>query len=268
MNYRKTAEILNMTQPAVTQHIHGLEQVYGCKLFQYQGKTLSKTSQAVALETHARAMVYNETRFRQTVTQAEKVSLSIGATKTIGDYVVRDMVMEWLQNETISLHFVVDNTQHLFQQLHTFQLDFLMIEGYFDKTQYDYQLIRDEELVGICAQQHPFASQSVPLEHIFSQHIILREPGSGTRNVLEHFLTEENSSFAQFSRTSTISSFSLIAEAVCRNLGISFVYAAIPQHNPSLATFRIANHRISHELHYVFLKGTKARSMLPPCTPT
>ena len=33
MNYRKTAELLNMTQPAVTQHIHFLEEQYGCKLF-------------------------------------------------------------------------------------------------------------------------------------------------------------------------------------------------------------------------------------------
>ena len=46
MNYRKTAEKLNMTQPGVTQHIHFLEHYYGIKLFEYDGRTLSKTKNA------------------------------------------------------------------------------------------------------------------------------------------------------------------------------------------------------------------------------
>ena len=46
MNYRRTAEKLNMTQPGVTQHIHYLENYYGVKLFEYNGKTLTKTKNA------------------------------------------------------------------------------------------------------------------------------------------------------------------------------------------------------------------------------
>ena len=38
MNYRRTAEKLNMTQPGVTQHIHYLENYYGVKLFEYDGR--------------------------------------------------------------------------------------------------------------------------------------------------------------------------------------------------------------------------------------
>ena len=44
MNYRKTAEKLNMTHPGVTQHIQYLEKNYGVKLFNYNGRTLSKTA--------------------------------------------------------------------------------------------------------------------------------------------------------------------------------------------------------------------------------
>lgn len=262
MNYRKTAERLMMTQPAVTQHIHGLEDVYSCTLFQYQGKTLSKTSQAEALELHARSVVFNETAFRQTISTREMVSLSVGATKTIGDFVVNDMVMDWLQNPNINLQFTVDNTKHLFRKLQTFQLDFLMIEGYFDKNSYDYRLIREEKLVGICGLNHPFAGKSVPLEKIFSHHILLREVGSGTRNVLENFLEGENYTTQQFAKISTISSFALIQEAVAKNIAISFVYQAIPEKNKNLATFTIQNHRISHELNYVYLKNTKALDIL------
>ena len=50
MNYRRTAEKLNMTQPGVTQHIHYLEHYYGVKLFSYDGRTLSRTQNAQQLK--------------------------------------------------------------------------------------------------------------------------------------------------------------------------------------------------------------------------
>ena len=52
MNYRRTAEKLNMTQPGVTQHIHYLEKHYGVKLFEYDGRILSRTKNAEYLKRH------------------------------------------------------------------------------------------------------------------------------------------------------------------------------------------------------------------------
>ena len=57
MNYRKTAELLNMTQPAVTQHIHYLENFYNCRLFVYNRKTLVMTEQAQILKEYAEKAV-------------------------------------------------------------------------------------------------------------------------------------------------------------------------------------------------------------------
>lgn len=258
MNYRKTAEILNMTQPAVTQHIHNLENLYKCKLFKYEKKVLSKTTQAIKLESYARSVVYNEKLFAQTLDGMERKKISIGATKTVGDHMMDKEILRLLKNEKMQINFIVDNTQHLFEKLNTFELDFLMVEGYFDKNKYDYKLIQVEELVGICSKSHRFAGKTVSLDDIFAEHIILREEGSGTRNVLKNFLYEQNYTFEQFLRTSTISSFNIIQKAVTQNLAISFVYKAIPQKNNQLATFRINNFKISHELNYVFLKNTKA----------
>ena len=43
MNYRRTAEELSLTQPAVTQHIKFLENEYNCRLFSYDFRTMLKT---------------------------------------------------------------------------------------------------------------------------------------------------------------------------------------------------------------------------------
>ncbi len=50
MNYREAAELLHITQPAVTQHIQFLEKEYGCRLFLYENRKLIKTPAARMLE--------------------------------------------------------------------------------------------------------------------------------------------------------------------------------------------------------------------------
>ena len=60
MNYRKTAEELNLTQPAVTSQIKLLERDYGCKLFVYNKRVLSRTPEAEVLRSYAENLLYEE----------------------------------------------------------------------------------------------------------------------------------------------------------------------------------------------------------------
>ncbi len=262
MNYRKTAEALNMTQPAVTQHIQGLEELYKHKLFSYKGKTLSKTSEAIKLENHARSIVYNEKRFQEEIDSPRRKKVSIGATKTIGHYVVDDKFFTLLKNEDIEFEFIIDNTRNLFDMLNSFQLNLLLVEGYFDKSNYDYQLIRDEELIGICAANHPFAGKEITIEEIFNEQVLLREKGSGTREVFENLLKERNYSIERIERKAVISSFGLMVKVVEEGIGISFVYEAAAKKSKNVAVFRIKGNRVSHELNYVYLKNSNVADII------
>ena len=257
MNYRRTAEALNMTQPAVTQHIHFLEQEYGCRLFQYENRVLTKTPAAARLEKYAVSLLYNDKIFRESLLLPSPRRFSIGATKTIGEYTVARDLLALTTRDDISLELIIDNTENLLTRLNSLQLDLLLVEGYIDKGSYGHRLIRREELVGICSPGHPFASKKeVPVEELLKEHIFLRESGSGTRAVFENFLRENGYSVDSFSRSSTISSFKLIGQAVAAGSGISFVYESIPSSSSDLASFRIQNSHIFHEFNYVYLKNT------------
>ena len=59
MNYTRAAERLCLTQPAVTHHIHYLEDHYGCRLFSYEGKVLRLTEAGVKLREYTRSLAYN-----------------------------------------------------------------------------------------------------------------------------------------------------------------------------------------------------------------
>ena len=256
MNYRMTAEALNMTQPAVTQHIHYLEREYGCKLFTYENRILKKTRAGVMLEKHALSMLHNENAFLSALQAPAPLRLAVGATKTIGDYTLEPMVLELLGREDIELKLIIDNTENLLNKLNTLELDLLLIEGFMDKDSYHHVLIKQEELVGICAPEHPFAGQVVPLEELMKEHLILREEGSGTRAVFEQFLTNHNHTVGGFRKCSQISSFKLIEAAVACGRGVSFVYESIPKNNSRLSVFRVQGGPIFHEFNYVYLPDT------------
>lgn len=258
MNYRETAEALNMTQPAVTQHIQMLEQEYKCKLFSYNGRKLNKTTAGLNFEKYARSAVYNETIIRKQLSVTERIEFRLGATKTIGSYVIDKQVQKLVMRDDINFSLTIYNTEYLLLMLDHSNLDIAIIEGFFDKQQYDYTLMKNERFLGICSKEHKFAGKSVSFEDLFDEKLIVREKGSGTRAILEQVLFEKNYSLNSFSNFCSISSFKLIKNLVLNNCGISFVYEAIANSDKNLATFTIDNTDVYREFNYVYLKGTSA----------
>ena len=113
MNYRKAAEQLHLTQPAVTKQIQALEALYGVRLFTYDSRKLRKTPQGETLEVYAISQRYQDEELRRALKKQEKTSLRIGATKSIGDYILLPQISRFLQEPDNELFFTVDNTAHL-----------------------------------------------------------------------------------------------------------------------------------------------------------
>ncbi len=262
MNYHKTAQNLNMTQPAVTQHIKHLENIYRCRLFEYVNKKLYKTKNCLDLEGYARSIISLNMTAIQELSGSEKVKINIGATKTIGEYLLKDALHSFIYEENYEITVTIDNTETLLNKLNHFELDLLMLEGFVDKGRYKHQKISNEQIVGICSLTHPFANTEVCLSEIFLQNTVLREQGSGSRAVFENFLTQKGYSVDMFKNKTILSSNSLIEYAVQNNFAISFVYDVIPYNNSNLATFNIKDSKITHEFNYIFLNETNAKKAI------
>ncbi|MCD7829273.1 MAG: LysR family transcriptional regulator [Clostridiales bacterium] len=256
-SYRETAQRLHLSQPAVTQQIHHLEEVYQCKLFHYANRRLEKTPAAETLEIYARAARHQEQALREKLREEKPTrSLRVGATKTIGDYFLTDYIHRFLQEEENTLEFLVDNTQRLLHELEQNRLDFAVIEGFFDKERFDSILLRREPFVGICRKGHPFAGRTVPMEELLSETIIHREAGSGTRAILEQKLASYNESLDRFRHCICISSFKIILDLVREGYGVSFVYNILAESDPNLEKFWLEDGLMIREFNIVYLKHT------------
>ena len=262
MNYRKTAEILHISQPAVTQQIHYLENQYGQKLFEYENRRLVKTEAAAVLEKYARAAKLQERDLREKLENKPIHSLRIGATKTIGDYYLKGHIRRYLTSPDNALTLLVDNTERLLRLLEENALDFAVVEGFFDKTRFDNILLRREPFVGICHRDHPFAGREVTMEELLQETIIHREDGSGTRAILEQELRGYNESLQRFQRRICISSFNIILDLVKQGFGVSFVYNILADSDPELAKFSIRGESVVREFNIVYLKYADMREKI------
>ena len=259
MNYRMAAERLHLSQPAVTKQIQALEQSLQTKLFTYDGHTLHKTEKCLLLERYAISMQYQFEELQLAIAAKERSLLRIGATKTIGDYVLIDAIKDYLQDPSHELSLVVDNTKHLLHMLDENQLDFAIIEGTFSKTKYDSYLLRMEPFVGICVKDHPLCGKHIPVEDLLKETIIVREEGSGTRRIFEERLLASGYELNDFSRTVSISSFVAIKALVAAGIGISFVYDSVVAKDENIGTFTVDVLTEPHAFHVVYTRNTNAK---------
>ena len=258
MNYTRAAERLCLTQPAVTHHIHYLEERYGCRLFSYEGKVLRLTEAGVKLREYTRSLSYNSQRAEEAMVAPTPLSLRIGASKTIGEFVIAPKVEQFLREYPgASFSLIVDNTQMLLRALEAGRLDFALLEGFFDRSRYETTLYREEPFWGICAPDHRFADRSVTVEELDAERILIREPGSGTRTIFEDALRRHNRTLRSFPNLATISDFSTIKSLVADGLGVSFLYApAVSKELASgtLARFELTETPMSGAFYFVCLK--------------
>lgn len=258
MNYRKAAEELNMTQPAVTQHIHYLEEQYGCKLFVYDKKMLFMTKEAEQLMRYAQNVTYQERALRTGLLTTNRRPMRIGTTKTIAEYAFALPLHNLIAQGTYQVSVTVDNTRTLLKRLEEGDLDFLLVEGSFERKNYGSRLYHREAFVGICSKTHRFANRTVSLGDCLKETILLREEGSGTRDILERSLFQQNYTLNDFEHTACIDHVGLIVKLLENNSGVTFGYESIAKENPKLATFRLEASDEYHDFRVVYLENEYA----------
>lgn len=224
---KEAAEKLYISQPTVSQTISELEQYYNVKLFERYPKELYITKAGTDLLSCASQIVKAFDDLDEIMKNTGKnYPLRIGATLTVGSSIlcqILDEVRRALPNIDVSVH--VDNTKTIEQKLLRNELDAAIVEGIIDRKEILTTPIIKDCLVLICAKEHPFAQRnSVPLEELGKEAFILREDGSGTREMFVNFMYSHQ---IPLKIKWEVNSSSAIKQAVMQNFGLAVISARL-----------------------------------------
>lgn len=262
MNYTKAAEALCITQPAVSQHIRVLEEYYGVRLFKYEGKNLMLTEDGQILKQVALREKHDEEYLKDKLQRknAKKRTVRFGTTLTIGEYVIPSIISDYLKKEKDNnIHMMIANTHELINKLDNSEIDFAIVEGYFEKENYESRILRNERYVCVRGKDYPMHRHVKNIKDILKETIVVREEGSGTREIFERFLSERNYQIKDFSRLIEINNMQAIKCMVSSGCGISFLYeiAVLKElKEGTLQEVLIKDFNISHEFTFIWQKGS------------
>ena len=271
MNYTRAAELLNITQPAVSQHIRYLEGEYQTKLFVQKGKRIELTESGELLKQTVLRMQHDVLHLKKEIGKQEgrKRKLCFGATFTIGEHMVPAR-LPWLLAgyPGLSVEIRLGNTVELLEGLNRGELEFVIVEGNFAKQEYAYMLYKKEPFLAVCAPCHRFVNKPDSLEQLLSETLIVREEGAGNREILERTLQGKNLSLADFASCIEINDIQAIKELIKRDVGIGFLYrAAVAQEllEGSLKQIVLSDFQILHDMAFVWMKGSVFEEYYKEC---
>ena len=187
-NSTKAAGILHMTQPAVSLAIKELESYYGVCLFDRIGRRLHLTEAGQHFLTYA---VHISDLFSDMETElrdwGNKGLLRVGASITIGSRYLPGYVKAFSEVcPDIDVRALVEQSERLEQKILANELDFALIEGIAHDQNIVSTAYASDHLSIICSSDSSLGNAgAISLDEFKKQRFLLREPGSGTREVFD-----------------------------------------------------------------------------------
>ena len=186
------AKQLYITQPSVSQAVQELEAHYHTLLFQRHAKKLYITESGKILYSYAKPVVSQFDQLEENMlTQKHREKYHLGATVSVGGSILSPLVKRIYEVfPDIDVHTFVGNTKEIEEKLLNMELDAGIVEGIIKSPDLITIPLLKDPLVLACSKNHPLASKkTLHVEDLKNQNFAIREQGSGTRELLERFLS-------------------------------------------------------------------------------
>jgi DNA-binding transcriptional LysR family regulator len=190
LNFRRAAEELCLTQPAVTLQIKALEQDLGVQLFDRSGAHITLTPAGAMLLKYAGKIEKLEAATLAALapfSEGQRGELRIGASLTIAQYILPHLLGAFQQQHPQVRPVVTTcNTEQVLEALVAHQVSVGFIEGPTMRRDVRTEVFLEDEIVLMVPPAHEWSERGfIDPEELMQERLLMRERGSGTRRVVE-----------------------------------------------------------------------------------
>ena len=214
----QASQMLALSQSAVSAALSDLEGQLGVQLFDRVGKRLVVNEHGRLLYPRVVGLIEQAIEVEQ-LFKEDNGAIRVYASSTIGNYILPEMIAHYRRDfPNLPLEMSVGNSQDVINAVADFRVDIGLIEGPSHMTELVTEPWLEDELVVFAPPSAPLLQQPVTLESLAQQQWILREKGSGTREIVDYLLL---SHLPQFHLGMELGNSEAIKHAVRHGLGIS-----------------------------------------------
>ena len=235
MSFRKAAEGLHLSQPAVSQHIRALEEEAGVRLFD-RARSEGHGSQ-ISLTEGGRVLLRYANTAAATMVEAQRAlaalndeavgALRLGASTTVAQYILPRILGAFLrQYPQVKLSLVSGNTEQVVQAVAEEKVELGIIEGPAMRRDVRTERMVRDEMVLIVSPNHLWAArkaEAIAPAELARVPLLLRERGSGSRRVVERALKKAGLPLRSLTVAMELDSTEAIISGVEAELGVGFV---------------------------------------------
>ncbi len=226
----RAADLLYLTQPAVSKQIKMLEKYFNVQLFHRQGQKVSLTEGGEVLYKQAKEIIKKWEHSRQLMSElSDKVGgvLRIGASTIPGEYLLPYLLGSYRHHyPEVEIKVEIGDTGEIVKKLLSEEVHIGIVGAPVERKKLTAKKFARDNLVLIIPLGHPLAQkEKIYPRDLINQDLVWREKGSGTRKVVEEKLLSAGLALESLQPILEMGSTQSIITAVSAGLGISFVSA-------------------------------------------
>ena len=265
-SFRRAAEVLRLSQPGVTQQIKSLEREMGVALFDRSGRAVELTAAGAVLlrfaeESHA--VLLRGQREMAELDGRVSGPLRLAVSTTIAQYVLSPMLGRFVARYPgVEVQMLTANTDRVAAAVLDGAAEVGLVEGPVHRQELKLEAWLRDRLVLVVAKDHAWAGRaSIELGELAGARILLRERGSGTREIVEGALRAAIGEVEGFPAMELNSTEALLG-FVEAELGVGFCSRAAVRRQVRLGTLAVVavkGLKIGRDLSFVTLRSGEAR---------
>jgi DNA-binding transcriptional LysR family regulator len=225
-SFSRASNDLYLTQPTISNHIKGLEDELGCKLFDRLGRSIIPTREAEVLYTHSLEIIEKAEALKEEIGKLRKDlsgKLIIGTSTIPGVYLIPRMMSAFQKKyPAISFQILISDSKGIIDNISKHALLLGIVGAKLDNEEIDYVPFIEDELIAV--SEPSFTKNTMmSLRELVQLPMVFREEGSGTRKVTEKFLESKGIDVGSLPIASIFGSTDAVKQAVKAGLGITII---------------------------------------------